>query len=456
MIEMVYNGKETQGQDEVRLPKNIRQIGDNNSRKKVYVEDYVMTQLKKNPKNEESIRYGVLLGDSKKVKGYSYIFVKGMVEVKDIIENSLIFNDEIWSEIYKDIKRYFDALEIVGWYVSVPYRVKDDMSGIKKIHLDNFAGNDKVCFLSDRTEKEDGFYVYESGNLNRQSGYFIYYEKNERMKKYLKEKNSMENSTKQSETVNEVKNKNTENKNAEKKKTGSEAKNQEAKPQVKVAATEQKNNDNNQKETFGAPNLRNVISGKKKAGTDKNYVIESTEKEGRTNRVALGVSAMLIVALLLSTIVMLNNYGELKNIKSSLENMNDNENAQAVNQIISSLTTTEETSESKKAEDNKTSDNESKSAQETVAAQTIDSENNNSDTSTQMTEAATKAVEETEEVNGGVGIYGGALHTVTAGQTLYDISMTYYGNSNMVEQIKALNQIGDDYKIIEGQKIKLP
>ena len=33
MIEMVYNGKESKGQSEVRLPKNIRQIGDNNSKK---------------------------------------------------------------------------------------------------------------------------------------------------------------------------------------------------------------------------------------------------------------------------------------------------------------------------------------------------------------------------------------------------------------------------------------
>jgi len=45
MIEMVYNGKESKGQSEVRLPKNIRQIGDNNSKKKIYVEDYVDTYL---------------------------------------------------------------------------------------------------------------------------------------------------------------------------------------------------------------------------------------------------------------------------------------------------------------------------------------------------------------------------------------------------------------------------
>lgn len=82
-----------------------------------------------------------------------------MVEVLDIIENSLIFNDDIWSGVYSNIKKYFDKMNIVGWFVSVPYRVTDDMNGIKKVHLDNFAGNDKVCFLSDRTEKEDNFFI---------------------------------------------------------------------------------------------------------------------------------------------------------------------------------------------------------------------------------------------------------------------------------------------------------
>ena len=91
--------------------------------------------------------------------------VKGMVEVRDVIENSIIFNDDIWSGIYKDIKQFFEQLNIVGWYVSVPYRVSEDMNGIRKIHLDNFAGNDKVCFVKDRAENEEGFYSYEQSGL---------------------------------------------------------------------------------------------------------------------------------------------------------------------------------------------------------------------------------------------------------------------------------------------------
>ena len=68
--------------------------------------------------------------------------------------------------------------------VSVPYRVSEDMNGIRKIHLDNFAGNDKVCFVKDRAENEEGFYSYEQSGLGKQQGYYIYYEKNEKMKKY--------------------------------------------------------------------------------------------------------------------------------------------------------------------------------------------------------------------------------------------------------------------------------
>ena len=49
-----------------------------------------------------------------------------------------------------------------------------------------------------------------------------------------------------------------------------------------------------------------------------NNTVEETGEPIRQGRIAYGVSGLLIVALLLSTVVMLNNYGELKNIKSTL------------------------------------------------------------------------------------------------------------------------------------------
>ena len=103
MIEIICNKDESdknshhvkEGVTSIRRPKNIKQIGDVSSDKKIYIEDYVMTYLKKSPSGEDNVKYGVLLGDVKRAKGNVYIFVKGMVEVRDVIENSIIFNDDI-------------------------------------------------------------------------------------------------------------------------------------------------------------------------------------------------------------------------------------------------------------------------------------------------------------------------------------------------------------------------
>ena len=203
MIEMVYSSKESEEQGNVTIPKNIRQIGENNSNQKIYVEDNVITNLKKRTGKQEDVNYGVLLGEIKRKNGNTYVFVKGMVEVREVIENSLIFNDDIWAAIYKDIKKYFSKMNIVGWFVSVPYRVRDDLKGIRKLHLDNFAGNDKVCFLTDRTENDENFYMCKQGNLEKQSGYYIYYERNEKMKKYIKSLNNEKNESNENNVAKE-------------------------------------------------------------------------------------------------------------------------------------------------------------------------------------------------------------------------------------------------------------
>lgn len=51
------------------------------------------------------------------------------------------------------------------------------MPYITKLHLDNFAGNDKIYLKLDRTEEEENFYVYGSNSLLKLPGYHIYFEK---------------------------------------------------------------------------------------------------------------------------------------------------------------------------------------------------------------------------------------------------------------------------------------
>lgn len=397
MIEMVYSGKESGEQDNVIIPKNIRQMGENNSNQKIYIEDTVMTHLKKKPDNEDNVKYGVLLGDIKRKNNNTYVFVRAMAEVRNIIENSLIFNDDIWSDIYKDIKKYFGKLDIVGWFVSVPYRVRDDLKGIRKLHMDNFAGNDKICFLSDRTENEDSFYMCKRGKLEKQTGYYIYYEKNEKMKKYIK---GMNNEKKEEKPM--------ENKKAE----------------------------NNRTEN------KKIEIKEKPVNEPKSFreALRENNREPKQGRVAYGISGLLIVALLLSTVVMLNNYGELKNIKQTLAGYSMNEEAKAVNQMLNGdnnvthMVVEEETTET--VMETATIQEET----ETIGRETLPIET----TSTNIKQ---------KPANNQV---SGTTYTVKKGQTLYDISMKVYGTSEMVEKIREYNDIDEDYTIIEGQKIKLP
>lgn len=551
MIEMVYSSKESEEQGNVTIPKNIRQIGENNSNQKIYVEDNVITNLKKRTGKQEDVNYGVLLGEIKRKNGNTYVFVKGMVEVREVIENSLIFNDDIWAAIYKDIKKYFSKMNIVGWFVSVPYRVRDDLKGIRKLHLDNFAGNDKVCFLTDRTENDENFYMCKQGNLEKQSGYYIYYERNEKMKKYIKSLNNEKNesnvakeNSKGVTSKQKATNDNLVNNDLKKNLAGNSSHNSSQNANQNLIQNSTRKNENlidqnkNKLGTKGgklAATFKNQRNNMQAGSTNQHKTIKGSEhveikerdinrpksfreilKEESGNRkqgrVAYGISGLLIIALLLSTVVMLNNYGELKNIKQTLSGYSMNEEARAVNQQLNS--NSEETKEiledskdkSKSATDSNLDKNNKVSEKDGVqsdgVSKDMQDENDNqeninqksknqgdsSQTGTQKNEiqnnssqnsssknnseqnfnelenenanssvkkeanAANDSSKKTKKVNN----VAGMSYTVKKGQTLYDISMKVYGTSKMVDEIKEYNDIDDDYTIIEGQKILLP
>jgi hypothetical protein len=61
----------------------------------------------------------------------------------------------------------------------------DNEEMIRKTHMENFNGPDKTLLKIDTLEKEEVFYLFENNQLVKQSGYYIYYEKNEEMQNYM-------------------------------------------------------------------------------------------------------------------------------------------------------------------------------------------------------------------------------------------------------------------------------
>lgn len=194
MIQSIYSNeemdsKEGKGNTGFKMPKNIRQIGQVDISKKIYAEDYVMTYIKQlAEKTTVGERKAVLLGQYIKSEGSRHIFINGAVEIIETVDNKeTMFSNEVWSEIYDCIKKYFTNVEIVGWYITKKDGPFDVDEHITKMHLDNFAGQDKTLLVYDAIEKEEAFYFYDKGKLKKQSGYYIYYDRNEEMQNYMVE-----------------------------------------------------------------------------------------------------------------------------------------------------------------------------------------------------------------------------------------------------------------------------
>lgn len=190
MIEIICSDgekKNQNGQQNIKRPKNIKQIGEMDSNKKIYIEDYVFTYINSIAyEDSDKLRVGVLLGECQKSGGESYVFIKGAVKIQLAEgENKIVFDESVWSRIYEDMEKYFHNLEITGWFVTTPDITIDFMSNLERIHLDNFAGNLKTLYLVNTSEREEDFYLYEGTGLKKQCGYVCFYERNNEMQEYM-------------------------------------------------------------------------------------------------------------------------------------------------------------------------------------------------------------------------------------------------------------------------------
>lgn len=171
----------------LRLPKNIRQIGNIQGAVRIYVEDYVYTYLHGNGRPGWGHRGSIFLGNRYQENGQKYIFISGLVRIPDESFQDGIpeFTDLMWGGIYQEMKQFYEDVEILGWGMDVAGTSAKLTGDLERIHRNAFQGQDKLLFLMDSLEKEEAFYVYEKNMLRRRDGYYVYYEKNPQMQEYM-------------------------------------------------------------------------------------------------------------------------------------------------------------------------------------------------------------------------------------------------------------------------------
>ena len=412
MIEIICNKDDSDKSEEnpkdnntcIRRPKNIKQIGDVSSDKKIYIEDYAFTYINSiaynSPQEEQA---GVLLGELAKEGNERCVFVKGVIKAAlgDTSDTGIYFNENIWNKIYSDTEKYFPDLSVVGWFAVMPEVTDERMARLKKLHLDNFAGNMKTLYLVDTVEKEEHFYLYENGTLKRQKGYVCFYERNYEMQEYMLER--------------------------------SEKKSCEDASDDRVIR-----------------NIRNVIREK-----------EELKEQRKSGSFMYGVSAFLVVVIIVIGINLMNNYEKMKRLNQSVDNLmnqlegnerggqdeddngvHDSEasgdisvdgNAIKVNRLSGDVYPLEENSTSDKTERETVSDN--NAASETTQA-----------ISESETDASVSSVK-TDSYS---------MYTVKQGDTLMGICKLYYGTTTKYQEVMQYNGLDDRDMLYIGQQIKPP
>lgn len=192
MIEVIYKKEEQsqtkEEQETFKIPNNIRQIGEVKGKLRIYIEDYAYTFLKKLSQTEtEEGETAVLFGERHWKCGEEYIFIKSALRVSDmkITEEQAEFTEDIWSRVYENGREYFPGQNVMGWFLYIPGYNVQMAELVRKAHEINFAGKDKVLFIMDPAEQEEAFYTYDNSMLQRQGGFYVYYEKNDPMQSYM-------------------------------------------------------------------------------------------------------------------------------------------------------------------------------------------------------------------------------------------------------------------------------
>lgn len=412
MIEFVYkeNAKDTGPELKLDLPKNVRQIGEPEENRKIYIEDYVVTYLKRFAKEEAlSSRMAILLGSSERMGGIPYLFIKSAVALKELeySEGGIPFTDEVWAQVYSTIKEYFPMQDILGWFLSVPGYPMELDPGLAKSHVNYFGGVDKVLLVAEPTDGDEDFFAYENGRLTRQKGYYIFYTRNEEMQRYMIDTGDGESIDEQEHF-----------------------------------------------EDRAIKSFRTIVQEKKEISGQK-----------RVMTFLYTASTFLVMVVLVIGITLINNYEKmeglevtLSNISRTLESREDTEIAYAENAAVQEEAETEEAVSPDTAEQPQEAGEQTEQPQaetgQTGQAQEEAAEQPQPEQPEQPQPEAEQPQEETQEAASQSAVP--ETYVVQQGDTLLKISRKIYGRDDQIDAICSLNGIDDSDHILAGQKLLLP
>lgn len=387
---------------EVILPKNIRQVGSPGGRHKIYMEDYVYAYLKALASEQRKCG-AVLLGKSSVMKEVRYTFISGAVECAQAMFqfDDICLDESFWEYIDMEEKEYFPETVVVGWFVGVQGSGAELPTVIEAAHRKYFAGRDKVLLRMDVKEEEELFYIYEQGYLQKREGYYIYYEKNTGMQKYMARKKEEQHSL------------------------------------TEELPAEQK--------IFVKSSMEEPISEAEQALQNyRTMMLEKRESkvERHNKRFLYAAASFCMIALCIVGITTINNYNKMKEMEEVLHIMKVSETEVPAKEEEAEIIVKNLASEVSLQQENAQPGT---VLSDTVQLDTVQPE------STQPEEAQPEQQVDEPQVPAEPQYY-----IVQAGDTLESICRNLYQNKAMIAELCRINGIEDGNQIKAGQKLLLP
>ena len=413
MIELIYNeeGESTTEERTLPEPKNVKQVGEPKDYKKIFIEDYVHTFLQQYSTGKESgSKIAILLGKNERAGGKRHLYVNSAFPVEQFTEKQgkYCFTEKMWGNIYQECEKYFPEQEILGWFLSKPGFPIEKTAVIEETHRTYFSGADKVLFMMEPLEQDSGFFGFDGNRFARQSGYYIYYEKNVPMREFLMEKNDGKKEQRSNET-----------------------------PDLAVA------------------NFRKILQEK-----------QAKHVKRKKQALAYGMKMAVALVFLAGAVTLKNQTDKIQTMEQQKTRLSGQETAQKTSEdevVVEELPGKVEENQETYYDEPMMSDEqdeelpvteETKNPAEEISEEPEETVGEETAQETSDAPIDGKESEPAEETAADVPTY--EEYRVQAGDTLAKICRERYGTDEMIEQICALNKIPNGDYIQEGEIILLP
>ena len=155
--------------------KNVKQIGTPREENKIYIENITYNKIKEDSYREK--RVFVLMGHTERMQGKYATFVEAAISVSgmEFSGNLPRWNNATWSEVFREIKRLYEDMIIVGWALDIKGMTPQMTPDLERVHREHFGGVHQLLFLLDTLEQEETFYIYKENKLVSKDGFYIYH-----------------------------------------------------------------------------------------------------------------------------------------------------------------------------------------------------------------------------------------------------------------------------------------